>query len=271
MPAALGRDALQVVHPLHSCLIALAWRARHDELAGDGGLAAGGVALERDSNVVDLLGPHELHGANGEGGVLHREGEGDSLEEDVLEGDEDVIACADEEGALGLGGQRLSEERDDILAAYERGQLQEALGLPQAAGLEVYLHADLRASLGPRGCNDDLFHVEVRAVGLKGNKSLEGGSPQAHWRGAPATLLLDTERGGCGVETASCSSHLLSGTRAAISGLKDIKLDWAGGPGHLILFFPAHGMLCPCSLTGVTHINTLHCHISLSGSVTGIC
>lgn len=41
------------------------------------------------------------------------------MQEDVLEGDDDVVSGSDEEGALGLGRQGNSEEWDDIFTTYE--------------------------------------------------------------------------------------------------------------------------------------------------------
>ena len=161
-------DPLQVVNPLNPSVAAFAGRAGHNQLAGDGRLAARWVSFEVDRDVVDLLGLHRVRGADGERAVLHEEGEGDGAVEDVLEGDDDAVAGSDQEGALRLGGQGHPEEGDGVLAARERRQGQDALALAQVAGLKVHLHADLRAALCPRRRVDDLFRVEVWTVSLKG-------------------------------------------------------------------------------------------------------
>lgn len=166
----LGGDPLQVINPLNSRVAAFAGRGAHDQLAGDGGFAARGVAFKVDADVVDLLGLDGVHGAHGEGWVLHDEGEGDRVVEDVLERDDDVVPGPDQEGALRLGGQSHPEERDEVLPARQRRQAERALALAQAAGLEVDLDADLRAALRPRGRVNDLLRVEVRTVDLQGGQ-----------------------------------------------------------------------------------------------------
>lgn len=93
------------------------------------------------------------------------------MQEDVLEGDDDVVSSSDQEGALGLGGQSNSKEWDDIFPTYEWRQAQDAFGLTQMAGLKDDFHADFSATLGSWGCINNFFCVEVRTVSLKGKQS----------------------------------------------------------------------------------------------------
>lgn len=110
---------LQVIDPLDPSLTAFPRRAGDNQLGGDGGFAARWVSLEEDCDVVDLLGPRGVYGAHGEGRVLHDVGEVHGVEEDVLERNDDVVPCSDQEGPLGLGGQSHAKEGDDVFPTHE--------------------------------------------------------------------------------------------------------------------------------------------------------
>lgn len=116
---------------------------------------------------MGLLGPDGVHALDGEGRVVHLEGEGGGLQESVLEGDGDVGADADVEGALRLRCRAGAVQREDVLAAKRRGQGEQAAHLAQLAWLEVDLRGDFNARLATRQGIDELLNRKVRKVSLR--------------------------------------------------------------------------------------------------------
>lgn len=91
----LRGDPLQIINPFDSGFSAFTLRAGDDQLGGDRGFTAWWVPLKVDCDVVDLFGLHGVHSPDGEGWVLHDEGEVCCIQEDVLEGDDDVASGSD--------------------------------------------------------------------------------------------------------------------------------------------------------------------------------